>query len=219
MLKKFFALTFLLMMFSASCFAMTFQQPVEIGTISIVSDNSIRIDGTTNVDATSGGKQNTYIKGVAIFDNALYLHFDGDLLKQKVHPGISSEEMMKLYDEVSFFGGRDIKNTIPFFVFEGMTKIYRIGNDTGLELYLLALETGGGGSMEVIGKHGDKWVRFFNTSDACKTYNIPRNFYFTEFRTVGDEIIFHYAPISKNTHRELHYKWDANAQWFGVSST
>ena len=215
-MKKFFALTVLLLMMSASCFAMSFQQPVEIGTVSTGGDNSITIDGTTNVDATSGGKQNTYIKGVAIFDNSLYLHFDGDLLKQRVHPNISSAEMMKIYNEVSFFGGRDKRNAVPFFVFEGRTKIYRIGNDAGLELYLLALETGGGGSMEVIGKHGDKWVKFFNTNDARKTYDIPRDFYFMEFRTAGDEIIFRYAPISKNTSRELHYKWDPSAQWFGI---
>ena len=218
-MKKFFVLTVLLLMISANCFAMTFQPPAVIGTVSTAgSDNAIIIDGTTNINATAGGEQNAYIKGIAIFDGSLYLHFNGELVNRRMQQKLSSAQMIKLYNEVSFFGGSDAKNSVPFYVFEGLTKIYRINNDAGLEIYLLSLETGGGGLMEVIGKQGDKWVKFFDTRDGKKTYGIGNNFYLKDLRVSGDEIIFRYTSTPNNISRELHYKWDSSAQWFSVRS-
>ncbi|MBQ7453515.1 MAG: hypothetical protein IJS69_00445 [Selenomonadaceae bacterium] len=196
-MRKFFAMTILLLMMSATCFAMTFQQPVEIGTVSTAGGNAITIDGTTNVDATAGGALNTYIKGTAIFDEALYLHFDGNGNK-------------------SFFGSSNVKNSVQVYVFEGRTKIYRLGNDAGRDMFLLATETGGGGSVKVIGNQAGKWVQFFDTTDARKDYGIGYNFYMMDFKVVGDEIIFRYKAQPGNIYHELHYKWDKHAQWFGV---
>ena len=213
-MKKFFALTILLLMTSASCLAMTFQSPVTIGTISSSGDNAIVIDGTTNIDATAGQQSNSYIKGVAVFGGKLYLHFDGELFVNKMSQAFTPA----IYNEVSFFGDRNIKNTVAHFVFEGSTKIYRIDNDGNLALYLLATETGGGGSMTVIGTKSDgTWVKYFDTGDGKKNFGLSRDFYLQNFYTSGNAIIFRYSQWQTGTVCELHYNWDDKAQWFGIA--
>ncbi len=217
MLKKFFATMLFVLTVAANCSAMTFQSPVEIGSVSIAGgESAIKIFGATNINATQSSRPDTYVKGTANFGE-LYLHFDGEAFNRKMQQANSSADMMRIYDEVSFFGGRDVKNSVPIFVFEGVTTISRIANDAGLKLYLLATETGGGGSMTVIGERGGKWVKFFNTSETLKTYNVGRNFYMTNLRVAGDEIIFGYRSQQSDDYRELQYKWDAVAQWFGVA--
>lgn len=217
MLKKFFATTFLLLIMSANCAAMNFSQPVHIGTVSTAGNEyAIEIDGATKIDATLNNRGD-YVTGTAIF-GGLYLHFDGAALAEKIRSATESTDFTAIYNSVSFFGGNDAKNSVPYYVFEGSTGISRIDNDAGLELYLLATETGGGGSMSVIGLRGDKWVKFFTTRDACKTYGIDYNFYLTNLHTAGDEIIFTYRRAQTDTYRELHYRWDSSAQWFNVAA-
>ena len=218
MLKKFFAATLLLMTVCANCAAMNFSEPVAVGTVSVAGgEGALEIFGATEIDATTDNRGN-YVAGTATF-GGLYLHFDGVALAEKSRVATTSADMLKIYDEVSFFGGRDVKNSVPYFVFEGATKIYRLGNDAGLELYLLATETGGGGSVSVVGLRGGKWVRYFNTRDARKVYGIAPNFHMTDFSAAGDEIIFAYRMEQTNIRRELRYRWDAAAQWFAVAQS
>lgn len=212
-MKKIFALTMLLLMTSASCLAMTFQTPVEVGTISSGGDNSIVIDGTTAIDATAGRKSNSYIKGVAVFGGKLYLHFDGELLTYKAQQQFN----IKIYDEVSFFGDRNQKNSVPHFVFEGSTKIFRIDNDANLALYLLATETGGGNLMKVIGTKTDgTWIKYFDTRDGKKNFGLSHDFYLQNFFVNGNVIIFRYSQWQTGIIRELHYTWDDKSQWFSA---
>lgn len=207
-------MTFLLMMLSANCSAViNFQEPVEVGSVSTGGGNGIKISGATDINATTDNRGN-YFAGTATFGE-LYLHFDAMKLAQKAQAAKSSADMMKIYDEVSFFGSSDVANSVPYFVFEGITKIYRIDNNAGLTLYLLAMETGGGGSMTVIGERGGKWLKYFNTRDDKKKFDIAPNFYLTDFYTDGDEIIFRYSPDNTNV-RELHYRWDSATQRFAV---
>lgn len=214
MLRKFLAMTFLLMMLAANCSAaINFQEPVEIGSVSTAGGDGIKISGATDINATTDNRGN-YIAGTATFGK-LYLHFDAIELAQKAQAAISSADMKKIYNEVSFFGSSDVENSVPYFVFEGLTKIYRIDNNAGLSLYLLATETGGGGSMTVIGERGGKWVKYFNTREGKKKFGIAPNFYLTDFYTDGDEIIFSYSPDNTNFH-ELHYRWDSATQRFAV---
>lgn len=213
MLKKFFSATILLLMMAANCSAMTLQTPAEIGSVSIAGDNGIKISGATNINATSGSEPGSCVKGTATFGE-LWLHFDGDRLNQLLTQSPDSD-MMKIYNEVSFFGSSDVKNSVPFFVFEGLTKIYRLGNDAGLTMYLLSTETGDNGSDAVIGEHGGKWVKYFDTSDAKKNYGL-RNFFKTDCRVAGNKIIFRYKAQQSDTYREIHYTWSEAAQWFAV---
>ena len=217
MLKKFFAATILLLMMSANCAAMNFSKPYPIGTVSNAgNEDALRISGANKIDATLDNRGN-YVTGTANFDG-LYLHFDGAALVEKLRGTDESTDFGAIYNSVSFFGGSDVKNSVPYYVFEGSTGIFRIDNDAGLALYLLATETGGGGSMTVIGLRGGKWVKFFTTSDACKVYGISYDFHLTNLSAAGDEIIFTYRSEA-GTYRELHYRWDSAAQWFSVRAT
>ena len=220
MLKKIFSVTVAIffLTLSTTCAAMTFQQLVKIGSVSQGDrSGSIKIFDATKIDATRSSQEDCYVKGTATF-GTLYLHFDGESFARKIQRATTSDDMIKIYSQVSFFGGSDVKNSVAHFVFEGRTNIYRLPNDAGIEMYLLEGETGGGGVMKVIGNRAGKWVNFFDTNDTKKNYGIGRDFFLNDLRVVGDEIIFVYRSGSEqNSCRELHYKWNAAAQWFGVS--
>ena len=187
-MKKFFALAIFLMMFAAQASAMNLTLRESVGSISQTSTpNEIKIEGYTQLNGN-------FSKGVAAF-NDLYLHFDCS-------------------NETSRFGGKNFSDTVPVYVFEGLTKIFPVSGDDGREFYLLATETGGGGSFKVIGARDGKWVQYFNTSDMRK--KLPREFYLEKFFAEGDTIIFLYKEWQKENFCELRYKWDAAAQWFGV---
>lgn len=187
-MKKFFALAIFFMMFVAQASAMNLTLRESVGSISQNSTpNEIKIEGYTQLDGN-------FSKGVAVF-NDLYLHFDCS-------------------NGTSRFGGKNFSDTVPVYVFEGLTKIFPVSGDNGREFYLLATETGGGGSFKVIGARDGKWVQYFDTSDMRK--QIPREFYLENFFAEGDTIIFLYKEWQKENFCELRYKWDAAAQWFGV---
>lgn len=188
-MKKFFALIIFLLMTCAQASAMNLTLYEFVGSISQTSNpNEIKIEGYTQL-------RGNFSKGVAVFNDDLYLHFDSS-------------------NEASRFGSSEISNTVPVYVFEGLTKIYPISGDDGREFFLLATETGGGSSFKVIGARDGKWVQYFNTSDMRK--QIPHEFYLESFYVDGDKIIFLYKEWQKENFCKLCYKWDAAAQWFGV---
>lgn len=123
-------------------------------------------------------------------------------------------EKQKIFDDASRFGGDDVANTVPVFVFEGRTKVYPIISDDGREFYLLATETGGGGSMKVIGERNGVWVKYFDTLDMRKL--MEPEFYIKEFHASGDALVFVYKKFNTNKTCELYYQWDASADWFSV---
>lgn len=187
-MKKFFALTIFLLMFAAQVSAMNLTLRESVGSISQSSNpNEIKIEGATQLDGN-------FKKGVAVF-NDLYFYFDSS-------------------NETSLFGGKNFSDTVTVYVFEGLTKIFPIIGDDGHEFYLLATETGGGGSFKIIGARDGIWVQYFDTSDMRK--EIPHEFYLENFFAEGDTIIFLYKEWQKENFCELRYKWDATAQWFGV---
>ena len=187
-MKKFFALAIFLLMFAAQASAMNLTLREPVGSISLdPKPFELKIEGYTRLDGN-------FSKGVAAF-NDLYLHFDSS-------------------NETSRFGGKNFSDTVPVYVFEGRTKIFPVNGDDGREFYLLATETGGGGSFKVIGARDGIWVQYFDTSDMRK--QIPHEFYLENFFVDGDTIIFLYKEWQKENFCELRYKWDAAAQWFGV---
>ena len=201
-MKKFFAAMIFLLMISAQASAMDLK-------INRNADWSIRlaeepftlkIEGYSRLDGN-------FSKGVAQFGN-LYFHFDCKLFEEK-----NFEQAEK---EASRFGGRDFKNTVPIYTFEGSTRIYPITSDDGREFFLLATETGGGGSMKVIGERGGKWVKYFDTQDVQKNNQMAWDFYLQNFYVDGDKIIFVYEKWEPKKICRLVYKWDEAAAWFGV---
>ena len=191
-MKKFFALVIFFLAFAVQVSAMNLTLHESVGAISQTSANEIKITGYTRLVGN-------FSKGVAVFADKLYLHFDSSRAED--------------FDAASRFGGENFSNTVPVYVLEGATKIYPIdGGDR--EFYLLATETGGGGSFKLLGARGGKWVKYFDTSDARKIF--PHDFYLENFYAAGDTITFRYKQWQTENYCELRYKWDAAANWFGV---
>ena len=210
-MKKFFAAMIFMLMFASQVSAMNLTFYESVGSISLSSiPFELKIDGYTALDGN-------FSKGVAIFNNDLYFHFDAPSLKEKMPQAKNFAEEQKIFDAASRFGGENFSNTVPVFVFEGMTKIYPISGDDEREFYLLATETGGGGSMKVIGDRNGTWVKYFDTLDMRK--QIDSEYYIEDFYTKGDTIIFLYKEWQKENYCELRYKWNENNQWFGVELT
>lgn len=184
-----------MLIISAQASAMNLTLYDSVGSISLGSRQSeLKIEGYTQFDGDSS-------KGVAIFNDDLYFHFD-------------CFAVMRNPDVASRFGGENFSNTVPVYVFEGRTQIYPISDDDN-NFYLLATETGGGGSFKVIGERNDgTWVKYFNTLDMRK--QIPRDFYIDNFYAEGDKIIFVYKQWQQENYCELCYTWNAANQWFGV---
>ncbi|MBR4383459.1 MAG: hypothetical protein IKP64_07870 [Selenomonadaceae bacterium] len=199
MLKKFFALTFALVLFAAQACAATFQSPVKIGSVGVGGRNGLSIEGATKIDGDFNGK--VYMKGVALFGDKLYLHFD-DAAASDFNAG-------------SYFGSSDVKNSVQYYVFEGSTNISRLPNDTGVDMYLLTTETGGGNRTAVIGNRDGKWVKFFDTNSAKKTYGL-RGYFTKNIRVTGDTIILELSSFDEKNSCELRYRWDSANKWFGV---
>ncbi|MBQ6297689.1 MAG: hypothetical protein IJK81_08415 [Selenomonadaceae bacterium] len=207
MLKKIFSAVICLLIMSAQASAMNLTLYESVGSISLGSRQfELKIEGYTQLDGN-------FSKGVAIFNEDLYFHFDATLLRDKMPQAKSFAEEQKIFDAASRFGGENFANTVPVFVFEGMTKIYPL-SDANNKFYLLATETGGGGSFKVIGEHNGKWVQYFDTLDMRK--QIPREFYIDDFYAEGDTIIFVYKQWQQENYCKLCYTWDAANQWFGV---
>lgn len=199
MFKKFFAAAVALLLLTAQAHAMTFQQPVKIGLAGIGGRNGLSIEGATKIDATQSG--NVYLTGYAIFGDKLYLHFD-DATADDFNAG-------------SWFGASDKSNTVQYYVFEGSTAVSRLPNDAGLDMYLLSTETGGGNCTAVIGERDGKWVKFFDTNDAKKVFNL-RGWYTSKINVSGDTITLSMSSFDQKNSCELRYRWDESAKWFGV---
>ena len=197
--KKFFAATFALLLLAAQASAMTFQQPVKIGLVGIGGSNGLRIEGATKIDAQQVG--DSYTNGYAIFGDKLYLHFD-DATADDFTSG-------------SWFGASDRKNTVQYYVFEGSTAVSRLPNDAGLDMYLLTTEFGAGNCVTVIGERDGKWVKFFDSRDANKLYNL-RGWYMTKLQVAGDTITLSMSSFDQKNSCELRYRWVASSKWFGV---
>ena len=203
-MKKFFVLTIFLMMICAQASAMNLKLSQSLGNISLgANPYLLHIEGSN----LPGGD---YSKGAATFGD-LFFHFDCTLFEEIQARGKTFEEIESL---ASRFGSSDFENAVPVYVFEGLTKIYRLSGDDGREFYLLATETGGGSSMKVIGERGGTWIKFFDALDMRK--QIPPEYYIENFYAEGDTIIFVYKKWQEENFCELRYKWNEAADWFGV---
>lgn len=205
------------LLFSGKCFAMQFSQPVEIGGAGYMQagGGGVYIDGA---DYNSGKfyteyrKDNTwgYEKGVARFGNgedALYLHY-------------SWQEYLK-------FGGKDINNTVSdsFISFE----VFKINTNEGITIYPLYKVYGPEFDYLVIGRQADgKFVKYIDTRELTRRYfgwngkgASPATYF--DLSAQGDILVMKYNYHNRSsrtiTEGKFYFKWDDNAQWFGVDKT
>ena len=216
-MKKFFIGVVLSVLLAAnSVFAMTFQQPVELGQIGrsqvgkggggFTFHKAFKNDGDYY---TAHHKDNTssYGKGVAQFGEgavAVYVHYNA-YEKHDVR-----------------VGSKDIKNTFTVPIFSGA--IFKIDTDEGLTLYVVSEGYNPYGGITVIGKKKDgTFVKYLDTDAINKRYfSLGRYDAYTQRygfypKTKGDTLIIEYSTDnSKCIVGEFRFKWDDNAQWFGV---
>ncbi|MBR4905098.1 MAG: hypothetical protein IKZ53_10560 [Selenomonadaceae bacterium] len=170
-----------------------------VGSISYGGSYALKIKGANKIDGDSS-------KGVAVFDDELYFHFD-------------------CKNDLSVFGGANPADCVSVYTFEGMTEICPISSKDGREFWLLMTETGGGGCSTLIGETNDgKWVKYFEEM-YLKTmrklrdkYQLPSDtdYYFKEVYTDDDAIIFAYEQSKTKEICEIIYTWDAAAEKFNV---
>ena len=207
MLKKFLAVAIFTLMFSAQVSAMELTIIREsVGSVG-QSSKGLRITGYTAL-------YGNFLKGVAVFAEKLCFHFDLPWLTEKAKSSQNSDEIHRFCDEASRLGSSDIANTVPVYMLEGITEIYPVISDEGHEFWLLQTETGGGGSITLIGERDGEWVKYFHESYLPRRREFGGDYYYERFYTKGDAIIVEYKEHHTKEFRSVVYRWNAASQSF-----
>ena len=216
-MKKIFVAVVMSVLFVAqTALAMTFQPPVEIGSIFITPSDGIIIKGSSYNSAKPFKKfqnETTYQSGVARWgDETTGLYY----IFEKYPPN---------------FGGKDKNFPINIMVHNS---IYRINNDGNVTLYLLRSEGSMAGTTNyvLLGRRADGvFVKYFDMNEINVTYfGLQKDIYGTTWgrsspwykncRCQGDTIIIDYERSHGRSgyvkEGEFRFKWDEAAQWFGV---
>ena len=234
-MKKFLGLLVMFMIISSNCLAMTFSQPVEIGSVGGTPQGGFSIKGASYNNGTSykNGQLDKewgklYEKGIARFGNdvdALYVHYD-----------CSPNKNIEYWDAYSpKFGDKDAKRTVSLMAGEGeYVTIYKIKNTGDVTLYLLRSQGSVAGTTiyVLLGRRSDGvFVKYFDMEDInIKYFGLQKNKYGTtkgmrnpwykNCRCQGNTITIEYERSHGRTgyvkEGEFRFKWDEKAQWFGV---
>ena len=213
-MKKFLGLLVMFMMISSNCLAMTFSQPVklgEIGTPVQAPYHGFVVEGATKNDGAAykenhehkGKPLTTYTRGTACFDE-LYCRYD-------------------FKDDSIRFGG---ENNFVLNMNGTYKKIFSIANDAGLKLYAIYYSyrlT----DLKIFGtRKNGKWVVYIDSKKIDDKYFGGNNGgYIGNVRydvptCAGDTLIVTYRRLERTgiseTEGEFRFKWDDEAQWFGV---
>ena len=194
-MKNFFALLVMIMAMTSTCFAMTFSQPVKLG--SIIEDPGAQT--RYKISRATNDKD-----GIAKFGNgedAIYFH----------------------HNNTRNYGGKDLNNTFPFESAYGCD-FTRIKTDSELTFYMIhEWEYDFTGEKYILlGRRKDgTWVKYFDTRDLTKIYfDKPKNRNeapgYAKWYCVGDTIVVEYTRGPSKKEGEFRFKWDDAAQWFGV---
>ena len=174
-MKKFFGILILIMLVSNTTFAMTFSQPVKTGFKIIktqagggmIVENATKNNGdfykrtyngkTTIYDGKNG--KALYGKGVARWGNendALFAHYN-----------------FYAKDSNVYFGGNDVKNTIPINSMIFGEEIYKISTNEGITFYMIhtSYDLPDETWWTLIGRRKDGvWVKYFDSDSVTEKY-------------------------------------------------
>lgn len=227
-MKNFFGLLVMFMMIASNCFAMTFSQPVEVGSISVGLQSPMGGFFIKNASYNDGNyytklkKDNkiSYGKGIAVFGegkDALYVHYDYDK---------NGGNFLSFQSTSTKFGDKDVSNTVDIAVGYSGT-IHQIKSDSGITFY--SIQYGYKySSFYIIGKRQDgKWIKYIDSHNVEKMYykGEVENFlgywekphYTNKVICNGDMITMPYDWLGKEKIKgEFRFKWDTAAQWFSV---
>ena len=203
---------------SSVCYAIQFTQPQQIGSFSFAQGGKgaggIRIENASQNKGDyftqyNKNNQSSYGKGVARFGNgedALFIHYN---VYQKAGGTILA-------------GNKDVKNTYSVGVINQTINVVR--SNEGVTIYPIISDYGPEKAYTVIGRQKDgKFVKFFDTESITNNQFGPgRNgmppVTYNRLAVSGDTFVLYYskAGMPARTAGELRFKWDDNAQWFGI---
>lgn len=203
------------MLAGSSSFAMQFSPVEKIGEMTYSqgghhSGGGLILKNTTYNTGdyyTAYHADNTYSygKGIATFgdgEDAMYVHYD-----------------MYTHTPVAI-GGKNIKNTFNWHFI--ITNISRIRSDEGITLYAIQNTYGPEFDYLILGRRADGiWVKYLDTREITDRYwswngqGAPPTAY-RNLRTEGDTVIMEYRHWSDQEKGEFRFRWDENAQWFGI---
>ena len=186
MLKKFLAGVFVLLMICAQASAMRLELfPRPIGKI-FFTDGKFSVEGASKLS-----------KHRAMFGDKIYPRTEADQKRYGTSGGdkFYGEKIFFHFDaakNLSRFGDRDKKNSVPVDTFHGETEIFIVNNSAGRNLFLLRQESGTGDAIKVLGLRGGKWIEQLDVPTLRAKYDIGRNFSTEKFFTEENRIIFRY---------------------------
>ena len=145
-------------------FAMSFSNPVKVGTIVAANIGGFAFrDGVFNTGSLAkNAKRGAYEKGIARFSegsDALYFHYHTRTSKRRYN------------DEVMRFGSQNINNTIKVPIL--FAEVEKMTNDMGLTMYVIhdSYDLPEENSYTLIGLNKDgKWVKYFDSDSIAKQY-------------------------------------------------
>lgn len=196
-------LSLCLIALSSSCFAMTFSQPIKLGSVLLDFGRigGYMIEGATdNNGAYYKGNKARYGKGIAQFgtgSDALYIHYDFQV------------------SNVFKIGDKNTINTVSVST-EGGGFIYQIKTDTNVVIYPIGHGVVSG-NYAILGKQKDgKFIKYIVTEDISQRYFGTDRVFYHDLICKGDTIIIPYEIMSNKKKGEFRFKWDDAAQWFGI---
>ena len=213
------------MLAGSSCFAMQFSPVEEMGGMSysqggrhstggLILKNPTHNTGdyyTTN--AYNADNTYSYGKGVAAFGqgiDAMYVYYN--MYAHTVYVGGNSKTIL-LSPAVA-----RIANSWRFMI----TDISRVRTDEKITLYAIYDTYGPEADYLIIGRRADGvWVKYLDTREITKRYwnwdgDGASPVAYTKLRTDGDTLIINYDNWRPREYGEFRFRWDENAQWFGI---
>ena len=195
--------------------AMNFSQPEKLGCISfyMAQNGGVYFQGESNVNgkyrrSSNGVGREYYGKGLVKYGSghdAMYIHFDTS----------------KPYYCNARVGSKDIGNTVEVFLQSDIVK--RIKTDAGITLYIFDYAHSFQRFHTIVGvTSSGKFVKYIDTREITSKYygdGARKSIKFQNLICSEDTIVipysFYYGTYIENI-GEFRFKWDANAQWFGI---
>ena len=213
-MKKIFEILMILVTLSSTSFAMTFQQPIEIGWIGISQRNGaggfmFKNETSNNGSYYTGYDKNnkySYGKGIVCYgndDNALYVHYNA---YEKSKPVL--------------MGDKKESNTVPVWIFNSW--IYKITSNEGIKIFAIGEFYGPDREFTIIGTKKDgTFVKYIDTRILTEKYfgvkvdGGASPIVYKDITANGDTISITYSN-ARGSSGEFRFKWDEKAQWFGI---
>lgn len=214
-LKVFVLVLSILAVCMGNALAMKFFQPEELGYISfyMAQNGGAYFQGESNVNgkyrrSSNGADREYYGQGIVKYGSgryAIYIHYD------TTEPYYCNARV----------GSKDISNTVEVFVQSDTVK--RIKTDAGITLYVFDYAHSFQRFYTIVGMTpSGKFVKYIDAREIASRYygeGAKRSIQFHNMMCSGDTIIipyaFYYGTYIENI-GEFRFKWDENAQWFGI---